>query len=233
VEVLRKYEPWLAYWVSQPDRGQSAAINRGLARATGQILAWLNSDDVYELGALARVATHLATTPDCGLVYGDGWYIDANGARTRRCRWIRPFDRRRLLTFNFILQPAAFWRRSVWEMTGDLEVAYHWAMDWDWFIRATAHTRADYLPVDLARFRLRPEIKSLSGGAARAAEIAAISRRYGGRFQPTYLQFLLLQLRSRLARRYGSGRLSIGVDAAFTLGSWVLRASIWRDQSLL
>jgi len=185
VDIIRKYEPWLAYWISEPDNGQSAAINRGYARASGEVLAWINSDDIYESEAVPLIAAHFSGNPGCMLVYGAGSYMDRDGARLGRCGWIRAFDRKLLLTFNFILQPAAFWRRSLWEMTGALEPAYHWAMDWDWFIRATGETRPDYLPMELARFRLRPEIKSLSGGRVRAAELAEISRRYGGIRQPT------------------------------------------------
>jgi glycosyltransferase involved in cell wall biosynthesis len=233
MEVVRRYEPWLTYWVSEADAGQSAAINRGFSRATGDIFGWLNSDDVYEPGALAHAATYLSRTPRCGLVYGNGCYIDVRGARMKRCRWVRTFDRRRLLTFNFILQPAAFWRYSVWQATGGLEVAYHWAMDWDWFIRATTYSRADHLPIDLARFRLRPEIKSLSGGRARAAEIAAISRHYGGNLQPTYLQFQLLRFGWSLSERAGTRPVGRLVEASFSLAAWLLRASVWRERSLL
>jgi len=100
----------------------------------------------------------------------------------RRCAWIRPFDRRVLLTFNFILQPAAFWRRSLWEQTGALENAYHWAMDWDWFIRATAVTCPDYVPLELARFSAAAGDQDVFRRSRRAAEIAEISRRHGGFF---------------------------------------------------
>ena len=233
VEVIRKYETWLAYWISQPDRGQSDAINFGLHRSSGEILGWLNSDDIYEPGCIEHVATQFAHRPSCMLLYGNGWYIDANGTRTRRCEWIRPYDRARLLSFNFILQPAAFWRRSLWEESGGLEIAYHWAMDWDWFIRATARTKAEYLPVDLARFRLRPGIKTFSGGRAREAEIAEVSRRYGGKCQPTYLMYQLNRLGWSLTCRLGWRPIRSGVEAAFAFAAWFLRGTVWRGRSVL
>src|SRR5207245_886020 len=147
-----------------PDAGQSDAINRGFARSSGEILGWLNSDDVYEPGAIQQVARHFARRPDCSLLYGHGSYIDAHSQGIGPCRWVRPFDRKLLLTFNFILQPAAFWRRSLWDQVGGLEVAYHWAMDWEWLLRATARERPDYILANLARWRVRPEIKTQSGG---------------------------------------------------------------------
>jgi glycosyltransferase involved in cell wall biosynthesis len=203
LEIIRKYSPWLAFWVSEPDGGQSAAIDRGFSHASGEVLGWLNSDDVYEPGALERVATHLSRMPGCGLVYGRGSYIDTNSRRTRGCDWIRAFDRQRFLTFNFILQPAAFWRHWLWEETGGLESGLHWAMDWDWFIRATARICPDYLPIELARFRLRPGIKTLSGGRRRAAEVAEVSRRHGGRHQPTYMMYRFQSLDGRSAADLG------------------------------
>jgi glycosyltransferase involved in cell wall biosynthesis len=194
VEIIRKYESWLAGWVSEPDRGQSDAINKGFARGRGEILGWLNSDDVYEPGTLLRVSEYLLAHPDCNLVYGNGWVIDEYGNKTSPCDWILPFDRRLYLNSNFILQPAAFWRRTLWEQAGELDPALQWTMDWDWFIRATSLTTPHYLPVDLARWRVRPDIKTYAGGRARRAEIATVNRRYGGIWQPTYLVYQLDRL---------------------------------------
>lgn len=185
VEIIRKYEPWLAKWVSEKDRGQADAINKGFARATGEIFAWLNSDDVYEPRALQTGTKYLAWFSDCEMVYGTGWFIDASGNKTRPCTWVGPFDRQLLVTKDFILQPASFWRRGVWERTGGLDLTYHWGLDWEWKIRATAGMTPHYLPIGLARWRLTPEVKSLSPDWARRAELAGISRRYGGRRQPT------------------------------------------------
>jgi hypothetical protein len=166
-------------------------------------------------------------------VYGNGWYIDANSVKLRRCTWIRPFDRARLLSFNFILQPAAFWRRWLWQQTGELEIGYRWGMDWDWLIRATADWRPAYLPVDLARWRLRPEIKTFSGGGARAAELASISRKYGGRFQPTYLVYQCDRLGSSLSARARSRAMSALLQNAFALALWLVKGTLWRNRSVL
>jgi glycosyltransferase involved in cell wall biosynthesis len=230
VDVLRRYEPWLAWWVSEPDQGQSHAINKGMARATGEILAWLNSDDIYEPGAFAQVARHFAAMPECRLLYGRGWNIDEAGAKTGRCDWIRPFDRRLFVTSNFILQPAAFWRRSLWEEAGELDVDCHWTMDWEWLLRATAVTEPHYVPVELASWRIRPEIKTASGGTRRRAEIAAMSRRHGGVLQPTYLVYLLDRLAWRAEERLGRGRAFRLLQSLAAPVRWLLKGRLWRGR---
>ena len=230
VEIIRKYEAWLAGWTSEPDRGQSEAINKGFARARGEILGWLNSDDVYEPGALQRVAGYFRATPDCNLVYGNGWNIDEHGNKTQPCDWIRPFDRSLYLNSNFILQPAAFWRRSLWEQTGELDPALNWTMDWDWFIRATVWTTPHYLEVDLARWRVRPENKTFAGGYDRRGEIARISRRYGGVWQPTYLVYQLDRLSWRLSGG-SSGRVLAGVVRFLSQPlRWLLKSQLWKGR---
>lgn len=190
-EIIRKYEPWLAYWISEPDKGQADAINSGFARATGDVLGWLNSDDIYEPGALKVVAREFFDHPECDLVYGTGWQIDEHSHRTHPCGWIGPLNPKIQVNWNQILQPAAFWRRRLWERAGALDLSYYWGLDWEWFIRATKVGTARFIPVDLAAWRITPHIKSVSGDRARRAELAAISRRHGGPWQPTYVMYRL------------------------------------------
>ena len=84
VEIIKRYEDQLAWWVSERDQGQTDAINKGFARATGDILAWLNSDDTYEPGAVSAAVKYLQEHPEVGMVYGDCNYIDENGERDRQ-----------------------------------------------------------------------------------------------------------------------------------------------------
>jgi glycosyltransferase involved in cell wall biosynthesis len=227
VQVIERYAPWLAGWTSQPDGGQSNAINKGFARATGELMGWLNSDDVYEYGALQQVGEYFTRQPACRLMYGDGWYIDKDGKQTGRCDWIRPFERRAYLNSNFILQPAAFWRRSLWQEAGQLAPDLHWAMDWEWFLRATRLTIPHYLPVELARWRITPEIKTRAGGAARRAEIARISRRYGGFWQPTHLAYQVDRLAWWAETRAGKGRGRRALSFMITPLRWLLKKKLW------
>jgi glycosyltransferase involved in cell wall biosynthesis len=227
VEIIRRYEPWLAYWVSEKDEGQSDAINKGFAQATGEIMGWLNSDDIYEPDALGVVGNYFAAHPECALLYGNGWYIDEDGRKTEFCDWIRPFDRRLYLNSNFILQPAALWRRSLWQQVGALDPNCHWAMDWEWFLRATAVTQPHYLPTDLASWRIRPDIKTQYGGPARRAEIAAISVKYGGFWQPTNLVYQLDRLSSGIRERLGNGRVRRLFDYLATPVRRLVKDRLW------
>lgn len=232
IEIIKRYERWLAHWVSEPDQGQSHAINKGFARATGQIFAWLNSDDVYEPRVLQQVATHLERNPECKLVYGNGCYVDLDGQKYDRCDWIQPFDRRHFLTFNFILQPAAFWRRSLWEQAGPLDVQYHYAMDWEWLIRATNATEPTYLPVELARWRIGPEIKTRSGGRARRAEVADVARQYGGIRQPTYIVYQLDRLTWYVTDRLEGKISERGWRVLSTPARWIIKDKLWKGRYL-
>ena len=232
ISILRKYDPWLSYWVSESDRGQSDAINKGFARANGEILGWLNSDDLYEPNALSLIVAYFSNTPDCDLLYGNGWYIDEKGHKRRPCYWIKPYERRLLLTFNFILQPAAFWRRSLWERAGELDISQHWAMDWDWFLRATRFTTPHYLRKDLALWRVRSGMKTVYGGWARRIEIATISRKYGGIWQPTYLAFQLDRIVWLLSRLFGAGMLHRIARTLLGFIPWILKRTVWRGRQL-
>ncbi|MGI9145089.1 MAG: glycosyltransferase family 2 protein [Chloroflexota bacterium] len=141
VEIIRKYERHLAYWVSETDAGQSHAINKGFSRATGDIFAWLNSDDFYAPGVLSRVAAEFAARPEIGLVYGDCLFLDEGDGSTR----LRParqmgFDRL-LVGDNPIWQPSTFFRRSVFEEAGGVDESLHLALDYDLWLRSTKSTQ--------------------------------------------------------------------------------------------
>jgi glycosyltransferase involved in cell wall biosynthesis len=227
VEILTRYERWLAGWVSEADGGQSDAVNKGFAKASGEIFGWLNSDDLYEANALAHVGRYFAMAPGCALLYGRGSYVDAEGLKTGVCDWIQPFDRRLFRTFNFILQPATFWRRELWHRVGQLDVSCHWAMDWEWLIRAAGVTEPHFVPVELALWRVGPDIKTVSGGERRRAEIAAVSRRHGGILQPTYLVYLLDRASWRAAERLGNGRTFRLLQRLAAPLRWLLKNKIW------
>jgi glycosyltransferase involved in cell wall biosynthesis len=208
VEIIRKYEPWLAHWVSEPDKGQADAINKGFALATGDIFGWLNSDDIYAPRALWTVAEQFVEHVDWDLIYGSGRYLNEDGSIRGKFVASRPFDRKLLRTFDYILQPAAFWRRELWESTSGLDISLNWGLDWEWFIRATSIGSAQYLELDLAGYRLAEQIKTLTGGQRRRAELALISRRHGGLHQPTHVMYQLDRLASWMECRFGRGQIA-------------------------
>ena len=111
LEIIRKYEPWLAYYVSEPDRGQTHAINKGWRRATGAILAYINTDDCYLNGAIATAVHEFCTRPDVGMVYGTAIIVNEHNKWTT---WkARPFDLKMMLTVgNIVPQPAVFFSRQ-------------------------------------------------------------------------------------------------------------------------
>lgn len=154
VEVIRRYAPHLEYWTSEPDRGQSHALNKGLARATGEVVGWLNADDVYLPNTLKRVAMAFREDPELGLVYGDCLVLDERSGELRRWSGVGPPGCVALLVHgNGIPQPSAFVRRSVLERTGLLDESMHLAMDYDLWLRISKHTRARYLPEPLSVVR--------------------------------------------------------------------------------
>jgi hypothetical protein len=209
VDVLRRYEGCLE-WVSEPDRGQSHAINKGFRRARGQILAWLNADDTYLPGAVTLAATHLVQHPACAMVYGDGYLIDEGGTVRGKFPATEPFNLWKLVyVIDYILQQTAFFRREVLDAVGDLDERLHWGMDWDLFIRIGKHLRVDYLARDMANLREHRLAKTLSGGRARLRELLQVMRRHGSRRYPpayfvygidTYFQAIFEALEEALPR---------------------------------
>jgi len=173
-EVIRKYEQWLAYWASEPDRGQAHAINKGFQRATGEICAWLNSDDEYCRKALHVVARSFREQPDRELVYADCKAIDAEGNTIDSIRGRRG-DLAQLLMGNFIPQPSTFFRRRAWETAGGLDVGFHFALDYDLWIRMMLNgVKSHHIPVPLSQFRWHSGSKSSTYLARFGLEYLAI-----------------------------------------------------------
>lgn len=188
VAIIQRYAEFLDSWTSTADDGPADAINRGFAGATGDILAWLNADDAYVPGTLHAVADAFTRFPQAALVYGEGWYIDEAGQRIEPCRFVRRrFNRRYLINRDPILQPAAFWRRSLWEQVGPLDTSLRWVFDWEWFIRAHARAAFHYLPRDLAHYRIQPEALTRTGGLPRRLEHGRVTRRYGAWWYPNHV----------------------------------------------
>jgi glycosyltransferase involved in cell wall biosynthesis len=160
VEILRRYEGRLAFWRSGPDGGQAAAIREGLARATGDILCWLNSDDLLEPGALTEVVKAFEQHPEAGIVYGDLLYVESDGRPAFECSVLLE---KGILTWlgPSLNQPSTFWRRAAYEQVGGVDPSFRYAMDLDLFVRMMeAGARPLQLKRRLARFRLHPQQKT-------------------------------------------------------------------------
>ncbi|MGE5378882.1 MAG: glycosyltransferase family 2 protein, partial [Bacteroidota bacterium] len=145
VDVIRKYGQQLSGWVSERDRGQGDAINKGLARAKGEILAWLNSDDYYLPNAISAAVKAFEQNPDAALVYGDMLAVDQNGQTLNVLRY-EQYSLDDLLCFQIIGQPAVFFRREAYEQAGGLDVTYHYMLDHLLWIRMARQARIVYVP---------------------------------------------------------------------------------------
>lgn len=187
VQILQRYENQLQ-WVSQKDDGQADAINRGFARVEGEILGWLNSDDTLAPGALHLAGEYLRDHPKVTLVYGQANFIDPRGKYLGRCAHIEPFNHHRLRHFSdFIVQPAAFFRRSAFEAVGGLDKSLHWSMDYDlWLKLASAGYAMQYIAPVLANYRWFGGNKSAIGGMKRLEEIQRVVERHGIQKLPAY-----------------------------------------------
>ena len=192
LDRLSRYRGRLT-WISEPDRGQSDAINKGFRRARGDILAWINSDDTYLPCAVSSAVAHLVAHPELGMVYGDGSLIDEAGRVTRAFPAAGPFDLWKLVyVIDYILQPAAFFRRDAVEAVGGLDERLHWAMDWDLFIKIGKRYPVGYLPRPMASLREHGTAKTLSGGSRRLSELVEVMRRHGSRrFPPARLAYAI------------------------------------------
>jgi glycosyltransferase involved in cell wall biosynthesis len=164
VEIIRKYEPWLAYWVSEKDSGQSDAINKGFARATGEFVAWLNSDDWYQPDVFASRATYLTQHSEVVLVYGDCNHVDEDG----KVMWITygssctAFDL--AMEGNKFAQPSVFMRTSMLHKVGGLSLKLCYVMDYDLWVRMGLQGEMHPLPGIVANFRYQIRSKSVSSG---------------------------------------------------------------------
>jgi glycosyltransferase involved in cell wall biosynthesis len=188
VDVL-KISPDVFWWVSERDGGQAAAINRGLQEATGDILAFLNSDDIYFPGALARVADYFHLHPECLILYGDAQHLHADGS-VMEPYYTEPWDYARLASVCYLCQPAVFWRREIIERFGLLDDRLHFAFDYEYWLRIGRHVPFHYLQGSLlAGSRLHGETKTLSMRAKVHREILDVVLRHEGS-EPAVLGWL-------------------------------------------
>jgi len=201
IEIIKKYADLVAAgewplqcvgismkWCSQKDNGQSDAINQGMLQATGNIVSYINSDDLYYPGAFARVAREFTTHPEVDFVYGDGDVIDEVGQV--QWEWLsRPYNHSVMTSYhflwndftNYIMQQATFWRRNVVDKIGYFDDDFHYAMDAEYWIRSGhASLQLYHVPDKLGKFRLIQGTKSLSSPTVFWEDYLEIYRRYKG-----------------------------------------------------
>jgi glycosyltransferase involved in cell wall biosynthesis len=182
VEIIKKYEGKLAWWVSEKDQGQTDAINKGLAHAKGDILAWINSDDAYEPNAISSAVDFLQAHPEIGLVYGDANYINEAGSVIGRFPAAQTDLVRLRRGYVHIPQQAAFFRADLWRVVGPLDPSFYFAMDYDLWVRLAARSQVKYVPQTWANFRLHTSGKTISADDRCWPEMLRVHYRDGGKF---------------------------------------------------
>jgi len=183
VDVIKKFEGKIASWQSEKDSGPASAINRGFAESKGEIMAWLNSDDLFVPGAVRHVADYFARHPEVDVVYGHRYIIDERDWQV--ARWVLPrHDPEMILWGDYIPQETMFWRRSLWEKVGSqLDETYKFAFDWELLLRFhKAGAKIVRLPYFLGCFRVHDAQKSTAEiGSVGMREMARLRERELGR----------------------------------------------------
>jgi glycosyltransferase involved in cell wall biosynthesis len=180
LEIIKKYADRLAWWVSEKDQGQTDAINKGFARAKGEVLAWLNSDDTYNPGAISAALAFLQAHPQAGLVYGDTNFIDENGKILGAFPAAQTDYKRLRRGYVHIPQQAAFFRADIWKQVGPLDPSFYFAMDYDLWVRIASHSPIFYTPQVWANFRLHSEGKTVVADQRCWPEMLRVHYRDGG-----------------------------------------------------
>ncbi|MBN2386523.1 MAG: glycosyltransferase [Anaerolineales bacterium] len=192
LEIIQQYADRLAWWVSEHDRGQTDAINKGFGRAKGEILAWLNSDDTYEPGAIAEAVAYFQAQSDVGLVYGDANFIDESGRVTGRFPAAQTDYARLRRGYVHIPQQAAFFRADLWRQVGPLDPSFYFAMDYDLWVRLAGVAPVRYHPRLWANFRLHAHGKTYVADDRCWPEMLRVHFRDGGSwFSPITVKYLI------------------------------------------
>ncbi len=160
VAIIERYADRLTGWVSEPDRGQAHALNKGLERASADIIGWINSDDYYLPGAFDAVLRAFEQHPDAGLIYGDTLSVNAQGSVIHEPR-LQQYQLKDLMTFQIINQPAVFFRREAFLEVGGMDESYRYLLDHHLWLRIAKRYPVLYLPRQLAAARFHADAKNL------------------------------------------------------------------------
>ncbi len=195
-DILARYNDKIT-WVTETDMGQSDAINKGLKLATGDIVAELDADDIYERDAFKKVAAFFEQNPDARWVYGKCRNIDGSNREIRKpITWTKNYFSKRysynkLLVSNFIPQPAVFWRRELMDEMGLFDVNEHLVMDYEYWLRCGARYAPGYIDDYLAGWRIHPSSKSSRNYITEHREALNIARKYASATIPIIFHYLV------------------------------------------
>lgn len=219
VEIIKKYEKHISHWQSEKDGGQAAAINNGFRRSTGDILAWLNSDDFYFPGTLSYAATQLDINAS-EILLGNCFHFFENSAQASGSDVATYHANSKLLLCDYIIQPSSFWTQKSWETVGELNEDLHFVFDWDWYIRAQqASINFKVSQKYLSAYRFHEAHKSSGGGTKRREEIAEIYKNYSGKEYAQLFRDLHKSLKkiTIIKRNFNRFRLSRSISFALKI----------------
>jgi glycosyltransferase involved in cell wall biosynthesis len=180
LDILKKHASRLAWWVSEPDAGQTDALNKGFAHAQGDILAWLNSDDTWLPAATSAAVRAFQQDHGSGLIYGAANYIDADDRILGRFPSAQTNYQLLRQGYVHIPQQAAFFRAHLWRQVGPLDPSMYFAMDYDLWLRLARHAPVHYVPEIWANFRLHDQGKTIASDERCWPEMLRIHYRDGG-----------------------------------------------------
>ena len=163
VEIIQNYQDRLAWWVSEKDKGHADALNKGFARASGDILAWLNSDDIYFPSAVSEAVEILTRNPRVGMVYGDADLIDDAGATVGQFASKQTSYQQMLRGSVHIPQATTFFRADLWRQVGPLDLSLFFSFDYDLWVKFAKASQILYVPKKWARFRIHGAGKTIVG----------------------------------------------------------------------
>ena len=222
VEILKRFSPPVR-WVSEKDKGQADAVNKGIRATDGEIIGWLNSDDVYYPGAIARVAAFFEANPDIDVVYGMADHIDLEDHAFEPYP-TEPWDFERLKEICFICQPALFFRRRVVEKYGLLDESLNYCMDYEYWLRlGKAGARFAYLEEKLAGSRLYADNKTLGARVKVHREINNMFKKLFGRVPDGWLinyAYAVVEQRSSRDGNATSFAIQVGVRSLLSALRW-------------
>jgi len=227
VDVLKQFTPAVR-WVSEKDRGQTDAVNKGILATDGEIIGWLNSDDIYYPGAIAHVVSYFQDNPDVDVVYGKADHIDIDDAPFEEYP-TEEWNFERLKYHCFLCQPAVFFRRSVVERHGLLDESLNYCMDYGYWIRlALAGVRFGYLETKLAGSRIYPENKTMGSRMKVHREINDMFRSLTGSVPDKWLfnyAHTVVELKVDKEAQRGRFCIAVGIQALLAGMRWNGRLS--------
>ena len=205
IDVIKKYQDKLTFWCSEKDNGQSQAINKGFSMATGEILAWINSDDILMPQSLFLMAHFYSSSEGRDtLFFGNCIHFEEcpSGVISYGSDVAANAEKYDLNICDYIIQPSSFWSKTIWEQVGPLNESLHYAFDWEWFLKAK-EKKINFKPLStvLSLYRIHDSHKTATGGVKRMSEIEKIYNRFSKPEIAILYKSIISDLDTNLKRR--------------------------------